>query len=218
MDLKAGTLLFLEPTHTERIERFRCKVAEVTDEGIFVDYPVNTLTKKTAFLVDGMQFRVTYSVDNLHSYAFYTDIIGRRVIGNIPMMILAKPDPTTIQKIQRREYVRVETQVDIALTVEGKHYQYVTEDISAGGVAIKLRHDLTTLKEGMKVQATIVLPFADGSISYVTTDANVVRIFEKEPMYLASVQFTDTDDLDKQHIVRFCFERQLAERKREVEF
>lgn len=217
MDLKAGTILYLEPTHSERVERFRCKVAEVKEEGIFVDYPVNTLTKKTAFLVDGMQFRVTFSIDNLHSYAFYTDIIGRRVVGNIPMMILALPNPADVHKIQRREYVRVETPVDIALTIDGQHHQYVTEDISAGGVAVKLRND-TALTEGMEVQATIVLPFADGNISYVTTDANVVRIFEKEPMTLASVQFTDTDDLDKQHIVRFCFERQLAERKREVEF
>lgn len=217
MDLKAGTILYLEPTHSERVERFRCKVAEVKEEGIFVDYPVNTLTKKTAFLVDGMQFRVTFSVDNLHSYAFYTDIIGRRVVGNIPMMILALPNPADVHKIQRREYVRVETSVDIALTINGQHHQYVTEDISAGGMAVKLRND-TALTEGMEVQATIVLPFADGNISYVTTDATVVRIFEKEPMTLASVQFTDTDDLDKQHIVRFCFERQLAERKREVEF
>lgn len=217
MDLKAGTILYLEPTHTERVERFRCKVAEVKEDGIYVDYSVNTLTKKTAFLVDGMQFRVTFSVDNLHSYAFYSDIIGRKVVGNIPMMMLAVPEPANVQKIQRREYVRVETPVDIALTVAGKHSQYVTEDISAGGVAIKLRND-TSLTEGLQVQVTIVLPFADGGISYVTTDANVVRIFEKEPMMLASVQFTDTDDLDKQHIVRFCFERQLAERKREVEF
>ncbi|GGG17369.1 hypothetical protein GCM10007425_09700 [Lysinibacillus alkalisoli] len=216
MELKAGTEFYLEPTYTDRVERFRCKVGETTNEAIFIHYPINTLTQKTAFFVDGMQFRVTYMVDNNSSYAFQTEVIGRKVVDQIPMLMLTMPKDEDVQKIQRREYVRVETAVDVAISIDGQHYQYVTEDVSAGGVALKLRND-TVLKETMEVLVTMVLPFTDGTISYVTTEATVMRIFEREPMRIASLQFTDTDELDKQHIVRFCFERQLADRKKQTE-
>ena len=33
---------------------------------------------------------------------------------------------------------------------------------------------------------------------------------------MATIQLTDTDDVDQQHIVRFCFERQLVNRRKEI--
>jgi len=56
----------------------------------------------------------------------------------------------------------------------------------------------------------------NGDVKYVQTAAIVVRIFEKDEILIASIQFTDTDELDRQHIVRFCFERQLQLRKKEL--
>ena len=61
MEIKIGTMLILEPTYTERVEKFRCKVVEQKDGVIYIDYPINTITKKTAFLIDGAQFRVTFN-------------------------------------------------------------------------------------------------------------------------------------------------------------
>lgn len=218
MNLTIGTTLFLEPTYTERVERFRCRVVEMTDEHLFIDYPVNTVTKKTAFLVDGTQFRGTFTDDKKISFAFNTEVIGRRG-GNVPTIILKRPQtPEEFIKIQRREYVRVETPVDVAVTTmeDMRHQQFVTEDISAGGVALKLR-EKPSFNEAEEITVTLVLPFVSGEICYITTEAIVVRIFERDALKLASIQFTDTDDVDKQHLVRFCFERQLEARKREVD-
>lgn len=49
MEIKIGTLLQLEPTYTERIEKFRCKVVEQRDNIIYIDYPTNVITKKQLF-------------------------------------------------------------------------------------------------------------------------------------------------------------------------
>lgn len=214
MELKIGTILLLEPSYTDRVERFRCKVVEKSDGVLYIDYPINTATRKTAFLMDGAQFRVTFNTESKDSYAFNTEVLGRKS-ANIPMIMLALPSSDEMIKIQRREYVRVETPVDIAVEYHDHFYQYIAEDISAGGVLLNLR-SVAPFKDHDSVRLTIVLPFMNGDIHYVNTDAYVVRVFERDGRTFASVQFTDTDDIDKQYIVRFCFERQLQIRKKEL--
>ena len=214
MELKIGTMLILEPTYTTRNEKFRCKVVELQNNVIFIDYPINTETNKTAFLLDGAQFRVTFTTEKKESYNFYTEVLGRRA-GNIPMIMLSCPPSEEFIKIQRREYVRVETPVDVAVEFEGRRYQFVGEDISAGGTAVFLKGPVG-FKEGDVLKMMVALPFVNGEMRYVETDAMVVRIFEKDDVKIASFNFTDTDDVDQQLIVRFCFERQVLIRKKEL--
>lgn len=214
MKLKIGTMLILEPTYTERIERFRCKVVEIEDNTLYIDYPINTATKKTAFLIDGAQFRATFTNEAKNNIAFSTQVVGRKG-GNIPMIALTLPPKEEWIKIQRREYVRVETSADVAIEANGSYKQFITSDISAGGILVKLR-GAVNFKEDDDVNLLLVLPYSNGDIRYVQTDAKVVRIFERDQAQYASIQFTDTDEIDKQYIVRFCFERQLQFRKREL--
>ncbi|MEK4629283.1 MAG: PilZ domain-containing protein [Solibacillus sp.] len=214
MELKIGTLLTLEPTYTDRIEKFRCRIVERQNNIIFIDYPINVMTNKTAFLVDGAQFRVTFTTDKRENFCFNTEVLGRRG-GDIQMILLSCPPEDEFIKIQRREYVRVETPVDVAIEHNNRYYQLVAEDISAGGIAIHLKSPVG-FTEGEIVKLVIVLPFANGDMRYVETEANVVRIFERDDVNIASIQFTNTDDIDQQHIVRFCFERQLMIRKKEL--
>ena len=214
MELKIGTMLILEPTYTERVEKFRCKVVEQKDGVLYIDYPINTITKKTAFLIDGAQFRVTFNDESKQSFAFNTEVLGRKK-GNIPMIMLTCPPDEEFIKIQRREFVRVETPVDVAVEYDNRFTQLVADDISAGGVLLALQGSIN-FKIGDEVRLTIVLPYTNKEIRYVQTDALVVTTFERNNRTLASVQFTDTDDIDKQYIVRFCFERQLQIRKKEL--
>ena len=214
MEIKIGTMLILEPTYTERVERFRCKVVEQKDGVIYIDYPINTITKKTAFLIDGAQFRVTFNDESKQSFAFNTEVLGRKK-GNIPMIMLTCPPDEEFIKIQRREFVRVETPVDVAVEYDNRFTQLVADDISAGGVLLALQ-GAVNFKIGDEVRLTIVLPYTNKEIRYVQTDALVVTTFERNNRTLAFVQFTDTDDIDKQYIVRFCLERQLQIRKKEL--
>ncbi|MER1956295.1 MAG: flagellar brake domain-containing protein [Solibacillus sp.] len=214
MELKLGTQLILEPTYTERNEKFRCRVVEKIGNIIYIDYPINLQTNKTAFLIDGSQFRVYFNTETKESYCFNTEVLGRKG-GNIQTIMLACPPKDEFIKIQRREYVRVETPVDIAIEFEGRNYQFVAEDISAGGTAIHIKTPVG-FTEGDEVQLVAVLPFSNGDIRYIETKAIVVRIFERDQMQVASIRFTDTDDIDQQHIVRFCFERQVLIRKKEL--
>ena len=214
MELKIGTTLILQPTYTERVEKFRCKVVEQKDGLIYIDYPVNVITKKTAFLIDGAQFRATFNDESKQSFAFNTEVLGRKK-GNIPMITLSCPPDDEFIKIQRREFVRVETPVDVAVEYNDRFTQLVAADISAGGLLLALPSSVN-FKDGDTVRLTIVLPYTNNEIRYVQTGALVVNIFERDHRKFASLQFTDTDDIDKQYIVRFCFERQLQIRKKEL--
>lgn len=109
----------------------------------------------------------------------------------------------------------METPVDVAVQFKDHKYQLVSADISAGGLAIILKGTVA-FKDDDEVKLTIALPFTNGEVKYVITEATVVRIFEKEGKRIATIQLTDTDDVDQQHIVRFCFERQLVNRRKEL--
>ncbi len=212
MQLKIGTPLTLEPTYTDRVEKFHCKVVEQVGNILCIDYPINTETKKTAFLVEGAQFRATFSTEDKGTFAFNTEVLGRKM-DNIPIIMLSCPPDEEFVKIQRREFVRVTTPVDVAVEYNNIFYQFTTEDISAGGIALILKSDVP-FKDGDEIHLTIVLPFSNGDIRYVKTDAKVIRIFEKNNRNFASIQFIEMDNIDKQYIVRFCFERQLMIRRK----
>src|SRR5690606_11546629 len=111
-------------------------------------------------------------------------------------------------KIQRREFVRVETAIDVAVNFDGLFQQYVAEDISAGGTALNLGQD-DSIVDGESVQLTIALPFVNDDIKYIKTEAKAVRIWEKDDRRIASMQFAKIDTTARQNIIRFCFERQL---------
>lgn len=215
MELKIGTLLTLEPTYTEQVEKLQCKVVEKKDNILYIDYPINLATKKTVFLIDGSQFRATYRTETDETFAFNTEVLGR-IYQNIPMVMLHLPPKDDFIKIQRREFVRVATPADVAVSFNNEYYQFVTEDISAGGLALK-SSSLFPFKEDDIVELTIVLPHSNGDIKYVVTKAKVIRNFERDDHHISSMKFIETDELDQQLIVRFCFERQLLLRKKEVE-
>ena len=57
MKIKLGTQLILEPTFTDKTEKYQCKVVDLDDQFIYIDYPMDTLSNRTVFLMDGMQLR-----------------------------------------------------------------------------------------------------------------------------------------------------------------
>ena len=212
MKIKLGTHLTLEPTLTENSEKYRCKVVDMDDKFIYIDYPIDSITNRTVFLIDGAQLRATFVEESKAAFSFPTEVLGKKH-GQIPMVKLAYPGDSELIKIQRRDFVRVTSPIDISIQFEDEKYQFVTDDISAGGTAVLLNKQVK-FKAGDEVSLLIPLAFNNGDIKYVSTTAKVIRIWERDTLTLASLQFSDTDDLDKQQIVRFCFEKQVLMRKK----
>jgi len=144
------------------------------------------------------------------SYAFRTEVIGRLNKG-VPMLKLSYPGNDQLIKVQRREFVRVEAAIDVAVTKEGLTTQLIAVDISAGGVALSLPNP-DVFSEDEIIELMIVLPFENAETKYIRVKGEIVRIWEKSKRMIASVQFVDIREDDRQRIVRYCFERQLKMR------
>ena len=131
----------------------------------------------------------------------------------MPVLKIIYEGDDQLEKIQRREYVRVDVSLDASLETEsGERYNLVTTDLSAGGVAINIK-DIDSFEEGDFVDLLIVVPQEDEPPFYLSVDAKVVRIWEAEQRRLASFQFVELDDEVRQQVVRYCFDRQLKERQ-----
>ncbi|GAA4061542.1 MAG TPA: flagellar brake protein [Bacilli bacterium] len=218
--IKIGTILTLETSDDdEEIKRFRCRVVEQKGSSLYIDYPINTQTGRTDFFPKGT-FLFAYFVGSDQSiYKFYTEIIDRKR-EKVPMLML-RFDQNKLKKIQRREYVRVDASLDVSISdPEGKleTFTTVTKDISGGGLAVVLPENIE-IKSGTPFDLVIVLRTKDKDIDYIFTRAESIRIFEltKEAKQLLSMKFVDIYEQDRQHIIQYCFETQLKERRQALE-
>ncbi len=212
MLLAIGTILVIDKGFTEDSDKYKSKVVDLEENSILIDYPTHTETGKTAFFMDGTELFISFTDQSKISYAFKTAVSGR-IMKGIPMLKLSYPGDDRLIKIQRRQFVRVETSLDVAVTKEEKTVQLVTEDISAGGIALNMSTN-TWLETNDSVHLLIVLPFKNAETEYIRTTGQIVRIWEKAGRKIASIQFEKLQENDRQCIIRFCFERQLQLRKK----
>jgi c-di-GMP-binding flagellar brake protein YcgR len=211
MQLTIGTIVIIDQDFTKQGEKFKSKVIDVGDDYFMIDYPTQIDTGRTAFFMDGTQLHVTFVDDNKISHAFKAEVRGR-LQKKVPMLKLSYPGDDHLIKIQRREFVRVDTNVDVSILKDNLYSQFIGLDLSAGGIALSLPNQ-TVFEEDEILELLIVLPFLNNEIKYINVKASVIRIWEKSGKYIASLRFEDIQNENRQRIIRFCFERQLLLRR-----
>lgn len=211
--LKVGMVIYLRTEDVDQsVDEYKSRVLDIEDGFIMIDYPIHVETGRTTFFIDGTQLQVTFTNDAKVSYRFQTEIEGRR-LAEVPMLQLTHQGEASYVKVQRREFVRVDATLDVAVGLNARILHLVSTDISAGGLALNLP-TLDALGEGVIVSLLIVLPFARREIEYVRTKAQVIRVFEKNQRAIASLEFLSLSDTDRQQVIQFCFERQLLLKKK----
>jgi c-di-GMP-binding flagellar brake protein YcgR len=218
--LKVGDTLILEPIDRQSEHKYKCKVTEIFPNSIHIDYPVNMKTGKTVFLLNGMQFKASFVGKDHSLYLFDTEVTGK-VREPIPMVVISYPGEQQLIRIQRRQYVRVDATVDVAihpLNGEFPPFATITSDISAGGAAIVLPAGLKGFEPGMTVEAWFVLQMKSGDYHYLNIPSKVVRIFKAEysAVEKASLQFLDMTQQERLLLIRYSFEKQLENRQHDV--
>lgn len=212
-----GDILTLELKSSDDDEKFKCRLVDRIDDQLYIDYPISYKTNRAAFLLDGTEIRATFvGHDGASIFLFETQIIGR-IKKNIPMLIISYPGDESVIKVQRRQYVRIETAVDI--TIHPIEFEFtpiitITDDISAGGTAVLVPSE-TMLKEGTTVQAWFVLIMQNGEYHYIKISGRIVRIIPyNETRNKVSIQFVDVSNQERRLLLRFCFEKQLENKKK----
>src|SRR5690625_804780 len=204
-------------TLTINDETFESRIIDINDKYIYLDIPVNVDTRKTAFMQSNKTLEAEYVGDDRACYSFTTKIIDQ-TFNQIPKLVVAFPQG--VDRIQRREFVRVQTTVDVAVhsqTNTFSPFTTVTFDISGGGLSLILPSN-RSLPIGEIVDVYIILHMDNEDIHYICTTSKVLRIVEgKDKPTTVSLQFKNITLQDQQRIVQFCLEKQREIRRKELQ-
>ncbi|OZU90093.1 hypothetical protein CIL03_02840 [Virgibacillus indicus] len=218
--MKIGTLLNLEvkDTVTKAAIKYRSKVIEKNEHYLFIDYPVNEKTRKTAFLAKGTLLMVVFAGDDQAIYQFPSKITAK-VKLNVPALAIKLPDKSKLKRIQRREFVRINAAVDAAIYSPKSDFLpfvTVTSDISGGGMSVIVPKG-NTLQIGQTIDVWLSLPTHSKKQKYVYSQAEIVFIKEASSSAVtASLKFVSISRQNQQHIISFCFQKQRELRMKEL--
>lgn len=212
--LTIGMTIILEKSHSDQPETYRCRLMDIREGVLYIDYPVNIHTNRIDYLINGTPLRGTFVGKDQNTYLFTTKIEGR-VRENIPLLLLDYPGDESLQKIQRREYVRVSLSANVnvePLNNEFTPFTALTTDISAGGAAITVPQ---TIK--INTQACLLMHFIfemkNRDVHELPIQVKVKRIVDVyNNRKKVSVEFVDVTETERQILQRYCFERQLEKR------
>jgi c-di-GMP-binding flagellar brake protein YcgR len=216
--LNIGDTIILQSTDEQDTKKLRSKVVDIIDEKVYIDFPVNDKTKKTEIVVIGQEYSAVFVGKDQSVYIFTTEIISK-LRQQIPMIQISYPGHKNLRRLQRREFVRVDSSLDVSIIFGNKRnitFNTVTSDISAGGCAIILPKKEKLLPT-MIIDMYLVLPLESG-YKYLLLKGKVIRVLEgtnKEPDKVP-VEFVNISEVDRQLIIRYCFEKQLEMRKRGI--
>ncbi len=224
MFLKIGDHLILEQNVPESnnsdVRRCRCKIADLRKNEIWIDDPADVQTGRTVVIPKEAVMNAYYVRDR-QVFQFTTRML-HRVPGKISLLALRYDEDIGLEQVQRRNYVRVETNLDIAVHPENKAcppFTALTSDIGGGGVQIFLPGEIT-VEENATVELWICLVFPSGVYRYVTLKGKILRLFTDKVTQRrkASIQFLAADERERQTIIRYCFEKQLESRRKFLEW
>lgn len=214
--MNINQILYLQVASLDEEEskkEYKTRIADVSDENIAVEIPLDERSGRYKRLEVHDQISAYYVTKDGVKHFFETEVIGHRT-DVIRLVILRKPDPESITRVQRRSFLRVPANLEIACKL-GEHLQFlaVTEDISGGGMSIICDGHLP-LKPNDRLFCWLLVHFRNGGIDHVPFAAEMIRTKPLETgKQLAMIKFVDIAVAEQQKIVRFCFERQIELRK-----
>ncbi|WP_430785522.1 flagellar brake protein [Virgibacillus flavescens] len=217
--MEIGTMITITVTDAETnvVTKYRSKIIEENDTYLFIDYPINMETKRTAALPKGAFIKVSYVGNDQSVYLFNTQVIAK-VNVTIPALAISIPQESDIKRIQRRAFVRIETAVDVSVHHPGeelKSFATVTSDISGGGMSIVIPRS-EEVSENDDLDLWIVLNMHNGEYNYIYSRAKAVRVItDKQNIHTASLKFESISKQDQQLVIRYCFEKQRELRTKE---
>ncbi|MCP4717537.1 MAG: hypothetical protein GY868_20645 [Deltaproteobacteria bacterium] len=132
--------------------------------------------------------------------------------------------PESIQRVQRRQYLRISPPVNAPLFVtfelDNKSHTEKIANISGGGVGFYTNHSRATLCPGLRLTTvTIDLPdyiaFTCPASIHINTQIEQPVIIDSKPYYFfCGVEFEGIKEETRETIIRYVVEKERAELKR----
>lgn len=200
---------------------YKTRVSDITGNALAIEVPIEETTGRGYRIPEGMGISIWYMGEDGTRYDFRSTITGYRT-DNIPVLQLKLPPLQEITRTQRRNYLRVDTQLEISVkttdTVRNYHFLARTSDISGGGLSFTCSEQYR-LKEHDKIMVWMVIPLKNGTVIHAQAEGEVTRLKKLEEVLntqWVSVKFVNINESDQAKVVRACYERQLELRKKGI--
>lgn len=214
-------LTFAGSSEDPRLHTYKSRVVDIKDEVASIELPTNEETGRTGLFGAGATFEVWYVGEDGSRYEFHSSIVGRQS-EHIPVLFLQLPSKEEIQRTQRRNYLRIDSSLDVAIKLDDPirryHFLAKTVDISGGGLSFTCDKSYR-LQENDKLHMWISMPNKTGLVQHAYAVLEIVRqkAAEKKGLHQwISGKFVQISEQDRAKVVRACYERQLELRKKGV--
>jgi c-di-GMP-binding flagellar brake protein YcgR len=190
-------------------DTFRSRVADLDDNYIWLEIPLNEKSRRYHRPLIGEQLQIFYFTNNGVKHTFTTETIALKK-DKITLFAVRKPELSEISSEQRRRYLRVEAQLEIAVRIGDKvRFTAITDDVGGGGCSFRVDRKYP-LEPGVVLSCWLLLNYRNGNIAHAKFDGEIVRVKHEEGYKsLVMMRFKDIQESEQQKIIRYCFERQL---------
>ncbi|MCK8486313.1 flagellar brake domain-containing protein [Paenibacillus sp. MBLB2552] len=209
---KVNDLVYIQVASEDKPnEEKECKsrIADVEEESFLIEVPIESGSGRIKKLYIGDELSVYFLTESGVKNYFNTYVLGF-ADDVVQLVRIRKPEPETITKIQRRHYLRVVAELEIALQMkDGVRFVTHTEDVGGGGVSFGCGSEFK-LAQGDQLFCWLLIPFKNGSIDHAPFEAEVVRTKKLDAgRTMVMLKFVSISDLERQKLIRYCFERQF---------
>ncbi|MFJ5965053.1 flagellar brake protein [Bacillus sp. NPDC093026] len=210
--LQIGDTITIEYVNENKeLKNAKSKVLENNDDTICIHYPADKETGRTIYLNQQTEITILFLDENQVPYKCKSEVIGKRK-EDIPMIVISIPPKEEMIRLQRREYLRVDTLVKAIISPpDVEPFETFIVNMSAGGVAIAVPKGVS-LKEYGNVITEFELPLKEPVKIKAVAEMNRIYQDEKTGKTKAVMEFCDITTEHQQHIMKYCFQQQLLSR------
>ena len=193
---------------------YKSRIADEQEDALLIEVPISEKSGRYKRLFLGDELSVFFiSEDGIKSY-FDSHVLGFKEDG-VKLIKIRKPEPDRITKVQRRSFLRVQAELEIAVKMSNQvRFVCVTDDVGGGGISFICDRKWPLVPEQV-LECWLLVPFKNGLIDHAFFRGEVVRVVElKSGKKQVMIKYVSINDSERQKVIRFCFEKQLEYRNR----
>ncbi|NMO96952.1 flagellar brake protein [Paenibacillus lemnae] len=214
---KINDVLFIQIDSGDEKESkvlYKSRIAEMEEQAMYIEVPFEEGTGRLKKLHMGDELSLHFITEggvknffNSYVLGFHDDVIRQ--------IRIRRPEPEAISKIQRRSFLRVQADLEIAVqTKAGRQFVTKTEDVGGGGVSF-YAEEHQEVTEGETLSCWLLIPYKNGTLEHVPFEGEVVRVKALNgTRSMIMLKLSQISDMERQKLIRYCFERQFDFRNR----
>lgn len=215
---KVNDVLFIQlPSEGEKEAdfEFRSRIAETEEDDVYMEVPIHEGSGHLKKLHVGDELSIYFLTEGGVKHYFNTYVTGFKE-EVIKMVKFRKPSAEEIFQVQRRNFLRVQTELELAVKFKQDFTRFLTYTDNVGGGGISFLGDPKyEVQEGQILSCWLLIHYKNGEVEHVPFEGVIVRIIALESgRQKAMLEFTQISDMERQKIIKYCFERQLDFRGR----